>query len=130
MQKLCLKVFFSGTQFALPLNVLDVPTRTCIFTRKPQKKMCGWVGMAGWLPHALPRVDQSNFTNQRTPLTHFLSHPLSPATTSQTPTHSHMPHTVLQWLELVGHALAKDLPESAQPPDLEQRKQWPWWKVR
>jgi hypothetical protein len=36
---------------------------------------------------------------------------------------------VLQWLELVGHAIAKDLPESAQPPDAEGRKRWPWWKA-
>lgn len=30
----------------------------------------------------------------------------------------------------MGHAIAKELPEDAQPPEAEDRKRWPWWKAR
>ncbi|KAM3567769.1 hypothetical protein VYU27_010091, partial [Nannochloropsis oceanica] len=39
-------------------------------------------------------------------------------------------HTLLQWMELVGHVLAKDLPDDKQPLDEDERKRWPWWKAK
>ena len=41
------------------------------------------------------------------------------------------------WFQIIGHILQKELPEasegkepSGQPLSLEDRKVWPWWKVR
>jgi importin-7 len=45
--------------------------------------------------------------------------------------------TLLQWMEMVNRLLAKQLPEAheglepaGQPTDDEDRKRWPWWKVK
>lgn len=41
------------------------------------------------------------------------------------------------WITLIGKLFEKHLPEasegalpSGQPTDLDERRQWPWWKVR
>uniref|UniRef100_A0A7S3QJN0 Importin N-terminal domain-containing protein n=1 Tax=Chaetoceros debilis TaxID=122233 RepID=A0A7S3QJN0_9STRA len=40
------------------------------------------------------------------------------------------PTNIQPWFEVIQAALAKPLPEEAQPKTTEERNAWPWWKVK